>query len=99
MAGAGPAFALGLPGDDAADYVRPAELTGITEVRMLPWHRSETPPGIRPHASLTPSYAYGFPDTCSNSAIILVSYEFREALYSRWIGFMLSTTPYPTTGR
>ena len=28
----------------------------------------------------------------------MVSYEFREALYSRWIGFMLNTTLYPTTG-
>lgn len=49
LAGAGPTFALGHSGDDAAYYARPAELTGMVglEVRVLPWHHYETTLGIR----------------------------------------------------
>ena len=101
LAGAGPTFALGRPGDDAAYYARPAELTGLVgvEVRVLPWRRYETTLGIRLLAPLTPSYSYGYPTTYSNPTGTLVTSEFRKDVRSRWIGFTLSTMLYPTASR
>lgn len=102
LAGAGPTFALGHPGDAAAYYARPGELTGMVgvEVRVLPWHRYETTLGIRLHAPITPSYSYGVPDSyTSPGGAAIVAYEARKDVYSRWIGFTLSTTLYPKAGR
>ena len=97
LAGAGPTFALGHPGDDAAYYARPAELTGMVgvEVRVLPWHCYEATLGIRVHAPLTPSYSYGVPDSYTASGGTSVAYEAHKNVFSRWIGFTLSTTLYP----
>jgi len=102
LAGAGPTFALGHPGNDAAYYTPPVELTGMLglEVRVLPWHRYETTFGIRLHAPLTPSYAYGFHDSYTKpGGTTVVAYEARKEVYSRWLGVTLSTTLYPAAGR
>ena len=101
LAGAGPTFALGHPGGDAAYYARPVELTGMVglEVRVLPWHRYETTLGIRLHAPLTPSYSYGYPDYYTNPGGGLITHESRKDVFSRWLGFTLSTTLYPAAGR
>ena len=101
LVGAGPTFALGHPSDNAAYYARASELTGMVglEVRVLPWHRYETTFGIRLHAPLTPSYAYGFPDSYTKPGGITVDYEARKDVYSRWLGVTLSTTLYPAADR
>ena len=101
LAGAGPTFAFGHPGDNAAYYARPAEFTGMVglEVRVLPWHRYETTLGIRLHAPLTPSYAYGYPDSYTAPGGTAVARESRKDVFSHWMGFTLSTTLYPATGR
>ncbi|GAB3657012.1 hypothetical protein GCM10027594_29210 [Hymenobacter agri] len=101
LAGAGPDFALGRPGDDAAYYVRPVSLTGLAglEVRVLPWHRYETTLGIRLQVPLTPSYAYGAPDSYVGPGGATVTHEARKDVYSRWLGFTLSTTLYPAAAR
>ena len=102
LAGAGPTFALGHPGDNAAYYARRAELTGVVgvEVRVLPWRRYETTLGVRIHAPLTPSYSYGVPDSYTNpTGGAQVPYEPRKDVYSRWLGFTLSTTLYPAADR
>ena len=102
LVGAGPTFTLSHPSGNAAYYARPVELTGMVgvEVRVLPWHRYETTLGVRVHAPLTPSYAYGFPDSYNSPAGgARVTYESRRDVFSRWIGFTLSTTFYPAAGR
>ena len=98
LAGAGPTFALGHPGDQAAYYARLAELTGLVglEVRVLPWHRYETTLGVRVHAPITPSYSYGVPDSYTAAGGSSVDREYRKDVFSHWLGFTLSTTLYPT---
>ncbi|WP_210513677.1 hypothetical protein [Hymenobacter terricola] len=101
LVGAGPTFALGRPGADAAYYVRPVELTVLLgiEVRVLPWHRYETTLGLRVHAPLTPSYAYGFPDSYTNPGAQVVNDESRRNVGISWVGFTLGTTLYPAAAR
>ncbi|MCC3151870.1 hypothetical protein Q3A66_00405 [Hymenobacter sp. BT770] len=101
LVGAGPTFALGHSGHDAAYYPRPVELTGMVglEVRVLPWHRYETTLGLRVHAPLTPSYAYGYLGIYNNPSGGVTTHEARHDVYSRWLGVTLATTLYPAATR
>ncbi|MDB5236617.1 MAG: hypothetical protein JWR44_3610 [Hymenobacter sp.] len=95
LVGGGPTFALGQPGADAAYYPRTVEYTCVLglEVRLLPWHRYETTLGLRAHAPLTPSYAYGFPPGSS------LKNEEQADVFTKWFGFTLGTTLYPAARR
>ncbi|MFC7667071.1 hypothetical protein ACFQT0_06290 [Hymenobacter humi] len=59
----------------------------------MPWHRYETTLGIRVHAPLTASYAYGFPPGT------VTKNEDRKDVFTHWFGFTLGTTLYPAATR
>jgi hypothetical protein len=101
LAGVGPDFTLGQPGDRAAYYARPVVFTGMVgaEVRVLPWHRYETTLGVRLQVPFTPSYFYGAPASYTNPSGVLVTHESRKDVSSRWLGLTLSTMLYPAATR
>ncbi len=96
LAGIGPTLALGRPGLQPAYYPRGAELTLLlgAEVRVAPWNWHETTLGVRLHAPLTPSYAYGYPASYTSQGVNVTN-ETRWDVRSPWLGFTLSTTLYP----
>ena len=98
--GAGPTIQLDRPNANAAYCPRQAELTGLLSVgvRLTPWHRYETTLGLRVHVPLTTSYAYCYPDGCTNQRVY-VMHEIRRDEFARWFGFTLGITTYPAASK